>query len=87
MIGSSEIGNVFVKTTDNRGSTAEELADRAVGKVMGIFQLADPNVAHEHVYRTLLFYFKEAQTAERTTISGKLMQQGRGDLAKIIGEL
>lgn len=87
MIGSAEIGNVFVKTTDNRGSTAEELTDRAVGKVMGIFRLADPTVAEEHVRRTLLFYLKEAQTAERTTLSGKLVQQGRGDLAQIIGEL
>lgn len=87
MIGSSEIGNVFVKTTQNRGSTAEELTDRAVGKVMGIFRLADPDAAEEHVRRTLLFYLKEAQTAERTTISGKLMHQGRDDLAKIIGEL
>jgi hypothetical protein len=87
MIGSAEIGNVFVKTTSNRGATAEELTDRAVGKIMGIFRLADPDVAEEHVRRTLLFYLKEAQTAERTTLSGKLVQQGHDGLAKIIGEL
>lgn len=87
MIGAGNIGHVLVQTTQNRGATAEELADRAVGKIMGIVRLADPAVAEDNVRRTLLFYLKEAQMAERTTLSGKLVQQGHGDLARIIGEL
>lgn len=87
MISSGEIGHVLVQTTHNRGATAEELAERAVDKIMTIIRLADPAVAEDNVHRTLLFYLKEAQMAERTTLSGKLVQQGHGDLARIIGEL
>lgn len=87
MIGAGQIGSVSVQTTSNRGATAEELADRALPKLIAIYQLAAADAVEEHVRRTLLFYLKEAQTAERTTLSGKLIQQGRGDLAQIIGEL
>ena len=33
-VGGSEIGNVFVQTTNHRGHTVEEIAERAVNRAL-----------------------------------------------------
>lgn len=91
--GGMQLGNVFVSTTHNRGSTAEEIAERALNRIISVGQNSHPVIAEqalaykEYIREALIKYLREAQTAERTTLCGKLVQNGHTDLARIIGEL
>ena len=91
--GGMQIGPVNVFTTQNRGFTAEEIADRALDKIIYVGEQSHPAIIQqaqaykEHIRLVLIKYLKEAQQSERTTICAKLATQGHVDLAKIIGEL
>ena len=87
-----DLGVVKIFTTDNRGFTAEEIAERAVDKFVYISHSASPEIAQqareykEQIRLTLIKYLREAQESERKTIRAKLAQNGHHDLAKLIGE-
>lgn len=91
--GGMEIGPVSVFTTDHRGFTPEEIADRALNKIIYIGEQSHPVIVEqakafkEHIRAVLIAYLHEAQQSERTTIKAKLSLQGHDELAKIIGEL
>lgn len=91
--GGMQIGPVNVFTTQNRGFTAEEIADRALDKIIYVGDQSHPAILEqakaykEYIRDVLVKYLKEAQQSERTTICAKLTLQGHSDLAKIIGEL
>jgi hypothetical protein len=91
--GISAAGGVNVVTVDNRGWNPEELADRAVDKIIKIGDSSHPVIAEqarafrEHIRHVLVHYLNQAQTSERTTICAKLSAQGHDDLAHIIKEL
>ena len=76
----SEIGQVFVQTTDNRGHTVEEIAERAANRVLRVD-------TQEGLKLVLVKYLKEAQEAERQTICKKLNEQGYAEIAHLIGDL
>ena len=82
-----------VYTTNGRGFTPEEIADRALDKFIHISDTADEMVkAQALVYKEkiralLVFYMKEAIRSDRTTLSGVLSKQGHSDIAQIIGKL
>ena len=77
---SSEIGNVFVQTTHHRGFTVEEIAERAMNKVLKV----DSEESLKHV---LIKYLREAQESERKEMRKKLLQTGHIDAANHIGDL
>jgi len=79
-VGGSEIGSVFVQTTDNRGHTVEEIAERAANRILS----AD---SKEALHYWLVKYLSEAQAAERQMICKKLDQQGYAEIAHLIGDL
>lgn len=91
--GGMQIGPVSVFTTQNRGSTPEEIADRALSKIIYIGEQSHPVIVEqakafkEHIRAVLIAYLHEAQQSERTTIKAKLSLQGHDELAKVIGEL
>jgi len=91
--GGMEIGPVTVMTTQNRGFTPEEIAERALQKIIYIGEQSHPVIVEQakafrgHIKEVLVQYLKEAQQSERTTIKAKLSLQVHDDLAKIIGEL
>lgn len=76
----TEIGQVFVQTTDNREHTVEEIAERAVNRILR----AD---SKEALHYWLVKYLREAQEAERKTICRRLDEQGCEEIVKLIGEL
>jgi hypothetical protein len=78
--GSTEIGSVFVQTTDHRGHTVEEIAERAANRILS----AD---SKEALHYWLVKYLSEAQAAERQMICKKLDQQGYAEIAHLIGDL
>ncbi len=79
-VGGSEIGNVFVQTTNGRGHTVEEIAERAANRILS----AD---SKEALHYWLVEYLREAQEAERKMICKKLDQQGYAEIAHLIGDL
>jgi hypothetical protein len=87
-----DLGVVKIFTTENRGFTAEEIAERAVDKFVYISDSASPEVAQqareykEKIRQTLIKYLREAQESERKTIRAKLAENGHHDLSKLIGD-
>lgn len=89
----SDIGNVMVHTTSYRGHTPEEIAERALAKIISVGGQCNPVLRDQalafksYINNVLITYLREAQREERTTICGKLRLQGNGDLADIIQRL
>lgn len=90
----NDIGfDVKVVTTQNRGHTPEELAERAMEKMLSVSETADPAIkAQAYAYRDrikylLIFYMQEAIRSDRTTICAELAKQGHADLAHIISKI
>jgi hypothetical protein len=84
------VGNVIVHTTVNRGFTPEEIAERAIAKIISIGDKSHPLLqaqAHafkDNVHRVLIHYLREAQQSERITICAQLDQQGLPEIATLI---
>lgn len=91
--GGMSIGPVNVFTTENRGFSPEEIAERALDKIIYVGEGSHPAIIEQaKIYKdnirvVLIKYLREAQRSERTTICAKLTMQGHSDLAKIIGDL
>ena len=75
-----EIGNVFVQTTDHRGFTPEEIAERVVNRVRSV-------ETEDRLKQVLIEYLREAQESERKTIRERLSQLGHSDIANLLGDL
>jgi hypothetical protein len=76
----TQIGQVFVQTTEHRGHTVEEIAERAANRILS----AD---SKEALHYWLVKYLTEAQKAERESICKKLDKQGYAEIAHLIGDL
>ena len=87
------IGNLDVKTTENRGHTVEEIAERATNKLISVADTAPDSIkAQAHAFKNLchqviVYYMQEAIKNHMCTIGNKLEQQGNKDLAEIIRRL
>ena len=91
--GDSEIGNVAVFTSTNRGHSPEEMADMALNKIMLVSDDAPPVIREQALaYKAklkeiLIFYMNRMAQSERTTIWALMRQQGHEDIAEIIRRL
>lgn len=89
----SLLGSVKVFTTQGRGSSAEELADRAVDKIIHVGQNSDPVIIaqaqafKERIRAVLVVYLKEAQRAERDTVCFRLSRHGQNDAVQLIRDM
>lgn len=85
--------NVEVQTTNNRGWTPEEIADRSLERILHISKDADEQIQaqalvfKEQIRQVLVFSMKEAINSDRTTICAELQKQGQKELADIIRKL
>jgi len=77
--GGLQLGSVKVFTTDNRGFTPDEMADRAVDRLLRINNRSE-------LRRVLTQYFQEAQDSERMDLRRKLEANGFADAAKHLGD-
>ena len=90
---STTIGNLGVKTTDYRGHTVEEIADRAVEHIVSISDDAPEPIKvqayafKERCRKIIEYYMQEAVNNHMCTIGNKLDKQGQKDLANIIRRL
>ena len=86
----TEVGNLAVTTTDNRGHTIEEIAEMASNKIISISKTAPAPIREQaHVFKeackkVIAYYMQEAVNNHMCTICNKLEKQGQQDLANII---
>ena len=84
------VGNVTVKTTNNKGLSPEYWTERIVNKIVSISDNADPVVKaqaeafKETIQAFVLLYMKQAIASDRATVAGLLEKQGHKDMADII---
>jgi hypothetical protein len=89
----SNIGEVVVKTTENRGLAPEELAERAVEQIVSVSSSVDPVVRQQaeafknRIYHVVLGIIKQAIKSDRTTLVNEFIQQGHSDVADILRRL
>lgn len=83
----SNLGDVVVKTTERRGLSPEELAERAVEQIVSVSSSVDPVVRQQaeafrnRIYHVVLGIIKQAIKSDRTTLINEFIQQGQSDTA------
>mgnify|MGYP003353411313 CR=1 FL=1 len=90
--GASFLSGIRVETKDFGGFTPEELADRALDKIISVGDQTHPAIreqAHafrEHIRSVLVYYMKEAVKFDRVTLANRLREAGHPELIKLLDE-
>lgn len=94
MMGFKEVpillGGVTVHSTDNRGFTPEELAERAVEKIIYVGSQSHPVIREQaeafkkHIHSVVVAYMKQAVVSHNTTIANRLRQAGHPELVGLL---
>jgi hypothetical protein len=77
---------VQVKTTNNRGFTPDELAERCVEKIVSVSDSAHPGIRDQarafqkHIEKVVAFYLRQAIRSDRTTVYNALQDAGHPEL-------
>lgn len=83
-------GDVMVATTQGRGFTPEEIAERALGRIIAVGDHAHPAIREqasayrEEIRRVLVEYMREAVRSHNVTLVGKFKAAGYPELIKIL---
>ena len=83
---------VSVVTTQDRGWDAEELAQRAVDKIIFVGDQSHPAVQAQarafkvQVKHVVAFYLKEAVEQDRLTMANRLREAGHPELVHLLGD-
>lgn len=86
------LNKVTVATTDGRGHTPEELAQRMVDKIISVGNNSHPVVRDQAiafqgaVKNIAVIYLKEAVNQHNATIANRLRKAGHPDLVHLLGE-
>ena len=84
---------VNVHTTENRGFTPDEVAERCVEKLISVSNDAHPAIRDQarafqkHMEKVVAFYMREAIRSARTTVYNALRDAGHPKLADAIRRL
>lgn len=87
---SGALGIVEVQTTNGRGFTPEEIAERALDKIIYVGSNAHPAIRDQaeafkdHIRAVLVFYLHEAVRSDRVTLSNKLREAGFPEMIPIL---
>ena len=79
----SNLGDVVVKTTERRGLSPEELAERAVEQIVSVSSSVDPIVRQQaeafrnRIYHVILGIIKQAIKSDRTTLINEFILRFR----------
>jgi hypothetical protein len=88
--GSSEVGNVMVMATEGRGFTPEEVAERALDKIIYVGSEAHPAIRDQaeafkdSIRAVLVHYMHEAVRSHNVTLAGKFKRAGYPELTAIL---
>ena len=84
---------VNVQTTQNRGFSPDEVAERCVEKLISVSDNAHPAIRDQakafqkHMEKVVAFYMREAIRSDRTTVYNALKDAGHPKLAELIRRL
>ena len=84
---------VSVQTTQNRGFTPDEVAERCVDKLISVADTAHPAIRDQarafkaQMEKVVAFYMREAIRSDRTTVYNALIDAGHPELADAIRRL
>lgn len=96
MVPKLDIGSDFtveVHTTQNRGFTPEEIAERCAAKIISVSDSAHPAIRDQatafkkHITNVIALYLREAVKSDRTTVYNALNDAGHPELAELIRRL
>ena len=96
MIGNSTSvllgGGVKVMTTSGRGFSPEEIADRALDKIIAVGSDSHPAVRAQaeafknDIRKVLVQYMKEMVRSHNTTLANRFKEMGYPELIKLLNE-
>lgn len=81
---------VDVATTSGRGFAPEEIAERALDKIIAVGENSHPAVREQamafrnQIRGVLVMYMREAIQSDRTTIANRLREAGYPDLVTLL---
>jgi hypothetical protein len=84
------LGTVQVMTTNGRGFSAEELAERALSQIINVGENAPPVIAEqarayrENLREVLIYFMREAMRSRNVTLAAKFNEAGFPELVKLI---
>ena len=84
---------VQVHTTEGRGFTPEEVAERCVDRLISISDTAEPALRDQaraykkQAHKLIAYFMREAIRSDRTTIYNALKDAGHPELAEAIRRL
>ena len=87
------IGDIAVKTTNNKGLSPEYWTERIIDRLISISDNADPMVKaqaeafRDSITNLILLYMKQAISSDRATVPGLLEKQCHKDMADIVRRL
>lgn len=85
-------GNVAVLTTSGRGFTPEEIADRALDRIIYVGSQTHPAIRDqaeafkENIRAVLIQYMKEAIRSHHVTLANKFKRAGHPEFIKLLDE-
>ena len=88
--GAQGFGDVKILTTSGRGFTPEEIAERALAKIMHVGENAPPVIRdqalafQDYIRGVLVYYMHEAVKSDRTTQANKLREAGHPELVNLL---
>jgi hypothetical protein len=86
----NDVGNVMVMATEGRGFTPEEIAERALDKIIYVGSNAHPAIREqaeafrENIRGVLVHYLHEAVRSHNVTLVNKFKQAGHPELIPIL---
>jgi hypothetical protein len=87
---SGNVGNVMIQTTQGRGFTPEEIADRALDKIIYVGSQTHPAIREqaeafrENIRQVLVHYMHEAVRSHNVTLVAKFKKAGHPELIPIL---
>lgn len=86
------LGNLRVVTTNQRGASVEEVANRALDKIVQVSETANPLIRDqalaykEQIRLVLEFYMREAIRGNNTSLANRFRNAGYAELIPLILE-
>ena len=88
--GLNDVGSVMVMATERRGFTPEEVAERALDKIIYVGSNAHPAIRDQaeafkdSIRQVLVYYMHEAVRSHNVTLVNKFNQAGHPELIPIL---
>jgi hypothetical protein len=89
----TSVSSPTVITTSHRGMNAEEWAEAAVNRIVGVsmdapMPIREQALAYKAGIKALLIdYFQKVAASERTTIKSKLQREGFAHVARVLEDI